>query len=252
MYGAILGDLAGSIYEYDQTKGVHSVSMEKLIPDEAFFTDDSILTIAIADCIKQGGKYEDFLKKYIEKYKDYHPNFSPSFASAFSPGLIKWSRGEKDGKSCGNGAMMRISPVGNLIHGEHNIIVQSTLATSPSHHSPEALWSATTIALMIYYFRCGYSKKDVYQKLNLPIHYEPFEKFNTTCLETIDNCLYSFYYSKSLEDAIERTLWMGGDTDTNCCIVGSLAESFYGMSDELKRQVEERIPKEFVKVLKRS
>ena len=251
MHGALLGDLAGSIYEFDQTKKVHPVVMKELIPEEAFFTDDSILTVAICEAIKEHKDYEKTLREYISRYRDYHPDFQNTFDTPFSPRLLKWARGERRGTSAGNGAMMRISPVGNLIHGEKEIINQAMLATIPSHDCKESIWAATTIALMIYYFKCGYSKKDVYKQMGLPIHYEPFQTFNSTCLDTIDNCLYAFYQSTGLEDAIERTLWMGGDTDTNCCIVGSLAEAYYGMDDSLKEQVEKKIPKEFVKVLHR-
>ena len=252
MIGAIIGDLAGSVYEFEQTKGVHPVQMEKVIPENAFFTDDSILTIAVLDALVEGRSYEESLKQYISQYQDYHPDFSPTFSSPFSPGLIQWSEGKKAGNSRGNGAMMRISPVGFLVHGEKEVIRQAKLATTPSHNHPESIWAATTIAMMIYYFRCGYSKKDVYRKLNLPIHYEPFTKFNTTCLETIDNCLYAFYTSSDFRDAICKTLLMGGDTDTNCAIVGSLAEAYYGLEDSLKREALEKVPEGFQKVLKKT
>ena len=252
MYGAIIGDLAGSIYEFEQTKKVHPVEMKTLIPEDAFFTDDTILTIAIADALLSRGDYGKYLKEYISMYKDYHPDFSPTFSSPFSPGMMKWARGEQEGVSTGNGAMMRISPVGSMVLGGENVRDQAYFATIPSHDSEEAIWSATTIALMIYYLKAGYSKKDVFQALGIVPQYKPFPKFNTTCLETIDNCLYSFYTSRSFYDAIAKTLAMGGDTDTNCCIVGSLAEAYYGVDEELKRQVDEKIPKEFVKVLRRN
>lgn len=249
MYGAIIGDLAGSIYEYDQIKGIHSVKMNKIIEDNSFYSDDTILTIAVLDAVLNNKDYDWYLRKYIEDYKDYKPNFSPYFKSSFSPSLIKWSRTNSIGDSHGNGAMMRISPIGYLFNNEKDIVDNSRLATIPSHNSKEAIYSATLISLMIYYFRNGYSKEEVFDIFNIDVQYSAFEKFNVTCEETIENCLYSLYNSTSFEDAIERTLFMGGDTDTNCAIVGSVAEAMYGLDNKLIEQANEKIPKKFVKIL---
>ena len=251
MYGAIIGDLAGSIYEYEQVKKIKPVKINNIIEDSSFYSDDTILTIAIIDAILNDKNYDKYLRKYINDYKDYKPNFNPYFKTPFSSNLIKWSNSNSTGNSHGNGAMMRISPIGYMFNSEKEIIENAKLATIPSHNSKEAIESATTIALMIYYFRTGLSKDEVYKKLNIKLNYKPFEKFNTTCEETIDNCLYIFYYSNNFEDAIRKTIMMGGDTDTNACIVGSLAESFYGIDNNLKEQAENKLPNEFVKILRK-
>ena len=86
--------------------------------------------------------------------------------------------------------------------------------------------------------------------MNLLIKYEPFLKFNTTCKETLNNCLYAVYMSSSFEDAIRRILLMGGDTDTNCCIVGSIAEALYGMNNTEKEDALSNLPNEYIKILK--
>ena len=181
----------------------------------------------------------------------YKPNYKPYFKTSFSLGTIKWAKGIGRNDSIGNGAMMRISPVGYLFDNENDVIENSRLVTIPSHNSKEAIESATIISLMIYYFRNGLSKEEVFQKLNLLIKYEPFTKFNTTCRETIGNCLYAIYNSTSFEDAIRKTLLMGGDTDTNCCIVGSVAESMYGMTESQRDDAIEGLPNKYVKILKR-
>ncbi|MCI8588839.1 MAG: hypothetical protein HFG40_04225 [Bacilli bacterium] len=249
MYGAIIGDLAGSIYEFEQVKAVHPVYMKHILEENAFFSDDTILTIAILDAVLNDQNYDKYLRKYIREYLEYKPDFSPYFTSSFSPSLICWCQNSENGTSIGNGAMMRISPIGYLFHTEVEVVENARLATIPSHNTKEAIDAATCIALMIYYFKMGFTKDEVYQKLSLPVQYFPFQKFNTTCYETLINCLYAFYYSDSFESAIYRTLQMGGDTDTNCAIVGSLAESLYGVEDSLKTQVSKKIPKEFVKIL---
>lgn len=79
MYGAIIGDLAGSIYEFEQTKTIKEVNIEKIIEEKSFYSDDTILTIAIADAILNGQDYEKYLRYYIKKYSSYKPNFEPYF-----------------------------------------------------------------------------------------------------------------------------------------------------------------------------
>lgn len=252
MYGAIIGDLAGSIYEYENLKEIKSIKMNKIIEDNAFYSDDTILTIAILDAILNDKDYDKYLRKYIKDYMNYKPNFTPYFKSAFSPNLIKWSNSNEQFTSTGNGAMMRISPIGYMFNTCEEVVENVRLATIPSHNTKESIDSATTIALIIFYLRKGYSKEAVFKKLNINLEYIPFSKFNTTCKETIGNCLYAFYNSISFEDSIRRTLLMGGDTDTNCAIVGSMSEALYGIDENLKRKVNEKLPEEFVKVLSKS
>ena len=251
MYGAIIGDLAGSIYEYEQTKKVRSIDAKSIIVEKSFYSDDTILTIAILDAILHDKDYATYLKRYIHEYRDYKPNFTPYFKTPFSPKLIKWSESNEIGTSHGNGAMMRISPVGYLFDKEEDVIKNAKLATMPSHNSKEAIKSATTIALIIFYLRKGLDKDEIFKKLNIDLKYIPFTKFNTTCEETIGNCLYAFYNSISFEDAMKKTLLMGGDTDTNCAIVGSMAEALYGVEEELINKTNSKLPDKFVKTLKK-
>ena len=153
--------------------------------------------------------------------------------------------------SSGNGAMMRISAIGYLFDTEEEVIREAALATIPTHNSKEAKQAATIIALMIFYFRKGLSKNEVYDLLNLSAVYTPFTRFNTTCRETLSNVLYAIFYSTSFEDALRLTLLMGGDTDTNACIVASVCEALYGISDNLIEEAEAKIPEEFTRILRR-
>lgn len=251
MLGAIYGDKAGSLYEFEQTKKIESINPEKLILPNSFYSDDTIETIAVIDAIISNKDYEETLKKYILDNIDYKPDYEPYFKTSFSPGTIKWAKGIGSNDSIGNGAMMRISPVGFLFDRVIEVLENARLVTITSHNSKEAIDAATIIAQMIYYFRNGLSKEEVFKRLRLVAKYEPFTKFNTTCNETLGNCLYAIYNSNSFEDAIRKTLLMGGDTDTNCCIVGSIAESIYGMTDEQKEDAIRDLPDKHVKVLKK-
>lgn len=252
MYGAIIGDLAGSIYEFAQIKSIKNINIEKIIEENSFYSDDTILTIAIADAVLNDKNYEKYLRYYVKKYSSYKPDFKPYFKTTFSPGLIKWANGNLIGNSAGNGAMMRISPIGFLLNTEEEVIENAKLATIPSHNSIEAINAAQKIALIIFYLRKGLSKEAVYNKLQIHLKYSPFQKFNLTCDETIDNCLYVLYNSTGFEDAIKKIIYLGGDTDTNACIVGAMAEALYGINDELIKETNSKIPNEFKKVLLKS
>ena len=252
MYGAIIGDLAGSIYEFNQIKKISSISVNKIIKENSFYSDDTILTIAILDSILNGNKnYENYIKKYIKENLNYKPNYKPYFKTTFSPQLIKWCNGELEGKSKGNGAIMRISPIGYLFNTEQDIKKNSLLATIPSHNSKEAIDASQIVSLIIYYGRLGMSKEEIINKLNISLDYQPFNKFNTTCSETLPNCLYALFSSNSFEEAIRKIISYGGDTDTNACIVGSMAEALYGIDENLILLAKKKIPNEFNDILEK-
>ena len=251
MLGAIIGDLAGSIYEFEQMQNTHPVIIDNIIEKDSFFSDDTILTIAILDAIVTKKDYGEKLKEYGKKYEKYLPDSKPYFPTIFSPGFSKWINGDYVGNSMGNGAMMRVSPVGYLFNSEEEILENAKLATIPSHNHEFAIKCAQIVSLIIFYFRQGYSKENVINKLKLKIQKPNITKFNYTCEDTLDVCLYSLFNSSSFDDSIKLAVSFGGDTDTNVCIVGSMAEALYGIEDELIVQALNKLPKEFIEVLKK-
>jgi ADP-ribosylglycohydrolase len=249
MWGAIIGDLAGSIYEFEQLKGITKVEVKNLIEENSFFSDDTILTVAVLDAILHDRDYESYLRKYARAYINYKPDFNPYFKGIFSPGFSEWAKGNEEGFSKGNGAMMRISPVGYLFNSREDVIENSSLATIPSHNSLDAINSATTVAMIIYLARIGWSKEEIIKELDLSFSYIPFTKFNMTCNDTISNCLYATFTSNSFDESIRTVISFGGDTDTNACIVGSMAEALYGIDDLLIEKAKTKLPDQFVKKL---
>ena len=254
MWGAIIGDLAGSIYEYGQINNIKGIviNKEEIISEKSFFSDDTILTIAIMEAIQTDKDYEKYLKKYGNLYKDYKPNCKPYFKTSFSPGFIKWCNSNEIGRSIGNGAMMRISPIGFSFDNEKVVKENARLATIPSHNSKEAIVYSTLIALIIFYARQGIPKEEILKKLNIKLTYKPFEKFNSTCSETFDNCVFAAFNSNCFEESIQKVLSYGGDTDTNACIVGSMAEAMYRIKPQLIKKAKEYIPEEFIAILERA
>ena len=249
MLGAIIGDLAGSIYEYDQIKKVSKITIDNIIEEDAFFSDDTILTIAILDAILTKSSYEDKLKEWANKYLNYLPNHTPYFKTTFSPGFTKWASSSVIGTSAGNGAMMRVSPVGYMFNTKEEVIENARLATIPSHNCKEAIEAAQIVALIIFYARKGYSKQDIINELNLEIKEPNITSFNYTCMDTMDVCLYSLFNSSSFEDAIRLAISFGGDTDTNACIVGSMAEAMYGINTKLKDKAISKLDKEMINII---
>ena len=249
MWGAIIGDIAGSIYEFDQVSKVKKIKIDEIIPKKGFYSDDTILTIAIADAVLNNKDYEKYLKQYAKKYENYKPDFEPYFKTSFSPGFTKWVNSNYNGDSKGNGALMRISPIGFCFQTEEDVIKNAYLATIPSHNSDEAIEYSSLISLIIFYAKKGLSKDDIISKLNLKLKYEPFTKFNSTCKETFNNCIYAAFTSKNFNESVEKVISYGGDTDTNACIVGSIAEALYGVDKTLIEKVKTIIPIEFTNVL---
>lgn len=249
MIGAIIGDLAGSIYEFGQFKKLEPVKIKNIIEENSFISDDTILTVAIADAILNKKPYEERLKYYAKKYGNMIPKNIPYFKTMFSQGFTKWANSNEQGTSQGNGAMMRISPVGYLFDRESDVIENARLATIPSHNSPEAIKCASIIALIIFYARKGYAKDEILDKLNVHIKKPRLERANYTCGETIDVCLYSLFNSNSFEESIKKVLSFGGDTDTNACIVGSMAEAMFGIPEALKEKARAKLPQEFKEII---
>lgn len=263
MYGAIYGDLVGSIYEYQEYIRHNKEAMIKasnkadLITEESFISDDTILTIAVLEAAKYDLCYEETIRKYILDNSE-KLNRDNYFDYLFSPNTIKWARGEKLGNSIGNGAIMRVSPIPYLRDSfilMNNEVVE---ATSVSHNSNQAISAALCVANIIYLAKEGYGKKRIKDLIDKYFGYRyDFNldelrdnmQFNYTCNDTLPLCLYALFTTDNFDDAIRLTLSLGGDTDTNCCIVGSMAESLYGINEDKKAIIEEKLPDEYKRIL---
>lgn len=273
MYGAVIGDLAGSIYEYPEflnsrkkiiNKEIRRQALTKslLIEDNAFFSDDTILTIAILDSILNKGKksYSQSLKEYGVNYRDFKPKFTPYFTKIFSPGFVNWLDGKTEGNSIGNGCAMRVSPVGFMFNNLGRVLDEARESCCPTHLSVDGIYGAKAVAESIFLYRKGMSSEDSYKmickKYNYPFEYNLKElreshMFSSKCATTVPICLYIAAHSDSFEEAIRNTFSIGGDTDTNCCIVGGLAEAKFGVPEYLVSQAKTFLPQEFIDILEK-
>lgn len=250
MLGAIIGDFAGSIFEFEQTKAIKPIKMKSVLPENSFFSDDTILTCAIADALLHGENFEKKIKEYALAFENYKPDFQPYFKTPFSPNFMKWAKSDEIGTSAGNGAMMRISPVAFWFESEEEVVENAKKATMCSHNNEEAIDCAKIVALVIFFARKGFSKQEIQNKLGLKNIKKPkIEKFNYLCKETLEICLFSFFESESFEDCIKIALSFGGDTDTNACICGGMAEAFYGIDENLKQSVKKKLPRKLLAIV---
>lgn len=258
MLGAIIGDVVGSYYEvleieyYKNNKSIRPYEERikildretPLFNEHCSCTDDSVLTCAIYDAIKNGKcNYEKYLRLY--GLREISLGLDMYGRSRFGRGFVAWLKGEKEGNSYGNGAAMRIGPVGYLFDNLEDVRCESLLATIPSHNNPEAIKSAQAVAEAIFLLRNGYDREFVKKYVinnyyNLDYNLEDLQrnyKFTSKASLSVPQALYVFFESNDFEDAIRKAISIGGDSDTIACIVGSLAESYYGIPDDIKERV---------------
>ena len=250
MLGAIIGDIVGSIYEFDNIK----TKEFDFFTDEMFFTDDTVMTIAIADAIMNGGQHENFIqsmKKWGNNYID------KSYGSSF----INWLTSETSEpyNSWGNGSAMRVSPCGwvakldiSIEEGIKQTEELAKMSAEVTHNHPEGIKGAQVTALSIYYMRHGKSKNDVNEykyilkneiekryRYNLNFTLDRIRSsytFNESCQGTVPQAIVSFLESRNFEDAIRNAISIGGDSDTLAAITGSIAEAAYGIPETIKEK----------------
>ena len=244
MLGAIIGDIVGSIYEFNNIRTMKF----PLFTDKNFFTDDTIMTLAVAEILQNGyvndnDKVIDTLKKWGRAYPD------SGYGGRFYQWLFSDSRNAYG--SFGNGSAMRVSACGWYGNSEEEVKDLATKVTIVTHNHPEGLKGAIVVATCIYYARIGKSKafiKDYIEKFyDVDFSYEELRKnykFSATCQDSVPEALYCFLISDSFEETIRTTISIGGDCDTTSAIAGSIAEAFFGIPDNIKEEALKRLPKE--------
>lgn len=265
MYGAIIGDVAGSFYEVLEVKEIKHKKiraynerikiMDKNTPlftSNSSVTDDSILTCAIADAILNKKDYEQVLKKYGLREISFGNDIYNR--GRFGKGFISWLNGDSLGDSYGNGCAMRISSVGYLFNNIETIKKEARLATIPSHNHPDSIKCAEAVSVSIYLLRNGISKEDLKKYIEenyFKLDYDLEElrhnyKFTSASIDSVPQSIFCFLESTDFENAIRTAISIGGDADTIACIAGALAESFYGVPKELIEKVKPYI-KDYMK-----
>lgn len=250
--GAIFGDIVGSPYEVNNTKDYNF----KLFSHRSRYTDDTVLTIATADWLNNGGMLQSYYDVYGHRYYNN--------ACGFGKGFTKWL--ELDEKvpyeSDGNGSAMRVSPVGCFCDTVDDAVELAQKTAICTHNSPDGIEGAKFVAAAIVMIKQGMSKDEIREKLSamfsydLSMGYDEVKpeygwKYGATNRGTVPYAFICFYESADFIDAIRKAVSLGGDSDTIGAICGSMAGAFYGIPDKYMKEVYSRIPKEFIEVISR-
>ena len=247
MFGALCGDFIGSVYEFDNIKTTHF----ELVSSGCSFTDDTVLTVAIAEAFLNKTDIAESIKKWVSLYPD------AGYGGMFRKWISKNSNMPYN--SFGNGSAMRVSAAGwvgtNIAH-TMNLALQTAVVT---HNHPEGIKGAQATAVAIFMARKGYSKSEISNYISEKFGYNlsqttdeirPSYSFNAICQETVPQAIICFLESKNWEEAIRLAISLGGDSDTLAAICGSIAEAFYGgVPQEILDAILPKIPKDILTVL---
>ncbi|MCD6356105.1 MAG: ADP-ribosylglycohydrolase family protein [Anaerolineaceae bacterium] len=247
MLGAIAGDIIGSPYEFAPYKKEDF----PLFGPYSSFTDDSVLTIAIADVLLHGLNLIDTLKKYTKKYP--HRGYGRSYKRwAFSDSREPYN-------SWGNGSAMRTSPVGFFYNTESEVLKAAKECAQVTHNHPFGIQGAQATSLAIYLARNGAEKDDIRREIERLFNYKldasiseirPLYCFDVSCQGSVPQSIIAFLESKNYEDALRKSISLGGDADTMACITGAIAEAFYGkVPENIISETRNRLPEDFLNII---
>jgi ADP-ribosylglycohydrolase len=243
MIGAIAGDIIGSAFERIPIKTI----VFPLFSPDSTFTDDTVLSVAVAHSILCGSDFASSLKYFGRKYP--HAGYGLSF--------FRWLHSEniQPYNSWGNGSAMRVSPVGFAFNTIEDVLRESKRSAEVTHNHPEGIKGAQATALAIFLARSGMQKTEIRTEISRRFGYNldrtldeirPGYRFDISCQGTVPEAIIAFLESNSFEDAIRKGISLGGDSDTIGCIVGGIAQAFFKhIPQAILSQVGVRLPEEF-------
>ena len=266
MLGAMIGDIAGSKYEFNNTFDYDF----EMFGEGCDFTDDTICTVAVADAILNGRSYQESLLDWCRRY--------PSPKGAYGGRFAGWIRSldPQPYNSFGNGSAMRVSPVAWQFNDLSQVLEEAEKTALPTHNHPEGIKGAKAVAHAIWHFRKSRFSEESKDSENEETkglknenakaskdenetiqgfmsiarsYYEDFDtrvypkgKFDETCMDAVPLSFYLLSQASSFEDAIRLAISHGGDSDTIGAIVGSIAEARFGIPQEMKEKALNYLP----------
>jgi ADP-ribosylglycohydrolase len=225
MIGAIAGDIIGSVYERHRIKTTDF----PLFRDRCRFTDDSVLTAAIANAIIEGTSYLDAVREVGRRY----PN------AGYGGAFIQWlfSESTEPYNSWGNGSAMRVSPVGFAFDSAERVLDEAAKTAEITHNHLEGVKGAQSVALAVFLARTRHTKSQIREHIQSKFEYDldrtvaqirPGYRFDVSCQGSVPESIIAFLDSTGFEDAVRKAVSLGGDSDTMACMAGAIAEAFYG------------------------
>lgn len=240
--GAIAGDIIGSVYE----RRNHKSKEFPLFDERAKFTDDSVMTLAVADALMHGKDIAETLKAYGRKYPD------AGYGGRFS----RWiSSDEKTPyHSFGNGSAMRVSPVGFMVNSVAECLELARKTAEVSHNHPEGIKGAQAVSLAGFLAKNGATKNEIQEEIGERFGYDlnftcdeirPKYGFDVSCQGSVPQALVAFLDGSSYEDTLRNANSIGGDSDTIACISGGIAAAFYdGIPGDIRKYALGKLPPE--------
>lgn len=240
MLGAIAGDVIGSVHERLGTKHKDF----PLFVAASRFTDDSVLTCAVAEQLLHGGGYT----------RGFHDWFHAFPNAGYGGTFIRWAlnRHTQPYQSWGNGSAMRVSPVGMLAASVPEALAEAEASAAVTHNHPEGIRGAQATAVAIHLARTGHDKAAIRRFLETRFGYRLDQSlddiretygFDVSCQGSVPQSIVAFLESDGYEDAIRNAISLGGDADTMACIAGGIAEAFYGgIPEGIRVEVMARLP----------
>lgn len=254
MLGAIIGDYIGSQMEFQQERLLHREDFD-LITDKCRFTDDTVMTIATADAILNNKDFASTYKEWGRKYP------RAGYGAMFGNWLMQDTL--KPMNSFGNGSAMRVAPVAWLYDTAEEVMEVAINSAIATHIHPEGYKGAQAVAACIYMARNKVSKEQIKEIIeeafgyNLNLSLEDIRKTYTgeitaemfSCQKSVPEAIVCFLEGNSFEDVIRKAVSLGGDTDTQACIAGSIAEGYYGIPEDLKTKVISKLPADMMSII---
>lgn len=235
MIGAIAGDMAGSIYERNSIKHKDF----QLFTKGCYFTDDTVLTVALADTIMTGKPYEKNMRRFYSLYPD--AGYGGSFQA--------WARDPYMGpyNSWGNGGAMRASPVGFAFDSLETVLEKAAEFSALTHNHPEGVKGGQAVAASVFLARQGRTRKEIQKYVSETFDYDlsrhvdeirPGYGFDVSAQGSVPQAVRAFLDSEDYEDALRTAISLGGDSDTQACIAGGIAQAFYhGVPEHIQVKV---------------
>jgi len=245
--GAIAGDIIGSVYEFDNVKTTDF----ELFNSNSTFTDDTVLTVAIADVILNDKDFTKTVWQYGRKYR----------GRGYGLKFLKWlqSMNPQPYNSYGNGSAMRVSAVGFAYNSIEKVLQTADETAGISHDHPEGIKGAQAVAAAIFLARTGKTKIEIKNYIAKNFRYKldktienirPTYSFDETCQGSVPQAIIAFLDSTDYEDAIRLAISIGGDSDTIACITGGIAIAFYKeIPDDILEFAFSKLPKEFIDII---
>ncbi len=245
--GAVIGDVIGSVFEWNNIKTTDF----DLFNPKCDFTDDSVLTIAIADCILNKKDFAKTIWEYGRKYRG--RGYGGSFRNWLQEDNLK------PYGSYGNGSAMRASAVGFAFNDIETVLKVAKQSAEVTHNHPEGIKGAQATATAIFLARLGKSKQEIKDYLTETFKYNldftldeirPTYKFDVTCQGSVPQAIVAFLESADFESAIRLAISIGGDSDTIACITGGIASAFYKhIPTEIMDFVVDKLPSEYIEIM---